>query len=689
MSANDFLVELGTAELPPKALPLLAAAFEQGMQQELANARLSFLSTRVYATPRRLAVIVSKLADRQKDIQREILGPPVKAAFDNNAQPTKAALGFARKCKTELDQLQQVETDKGPRLAYVENEKGKQVNTLLPDIVRRSLDALPIPKRMRWGSSREEFVRPVYWLLMLLGNQVINCRILGQQAGNITYGHRFHFNHEIAIAHPNEYESKLERPGYVISDFDARKTLIASQVRGAAEKCNGSTVVDDDLLDEVTALVEWPVALMGNFDTSFLRLPMEALVSSMKEHQKYFHLVDANNQMLPHFITVSNIESRDPTQVISGNERVIRPRLADSAFFFDTDRQTSLESRLVKLDRIVFQSRLGSVRDKSERSAKLASKIAALISADPAIAMRAGQLSKADLVTNMVQEFPDLQGLMGKYYALNDNEPAAVATSIYEHYLPRFAGDKLPGSLAGCALSIADKLDTIAGLFAIDQPPTGDKDPFAIRRSSLGILRIIVEKELDLDLLACIGMALELHTDLTIKPGTAETIFRFMLDRFSFWFQEENIPTNVFQAVYARRPVKPLDFQHRIYAVNHFTKLENAKSLSAANKRVSNILAKQTGKQVSTEIKTGLLEKEQEKELYRLVESKAVAIGPLLKDRNYTATLETLADLRPAVDDFFDNVMVMAEDKDLRTNRLALLSRLRELFLEVADISLL
>ncbi len=439
----------------------------------------------------------------------------------------------------------------------------------------------------------------------------------------------------------------------------------------------------------VAALVEWPVALLGKFDTSFLRLPKEALVSSMKEHQKYFHLVDSQEKMLPHFITVSNIESRDPAQVIAGNERVIRPRLADSAFFFDTDRQTPLEARLEQLDRIVFQTRLGSVRDKSERSAQLAGQIAALIGADPAMAMRSGQLCKADLVTNMVQEFPDLQGLMGKYYALNDKEPKGVATAIYEHYLPRFAGDDLPKSLAGCALSIADKLDTIAGLFAIDQPPTGDKDPFAIRRLTLGILRIIVEKQLDLDLMACIQMALEQHKGLSIKPGTAENIFGFMLDRFEFWFQEENIPTNVFQSVYARRPVKPLDFQQRIYAVNHFTGLENAKSLCAANKRVSNILTKQANPNDSAAVNTDLFVKDQERELFRLVELKAAAIEPLLKQRNYIATFETLAELRPAVDDFFDNVMVMVEEDELRTNRLALLSRLRDLFLKVADISLL
>jgi glycyl-tRNA synthetase beta chain len=689
MRVNNFLVELGTAELPPKALFQLANAFNNGIVQGLKNAHLSFSKTQVFATPRRLAVLVSDLSKCQKDIETEVLGPPVAAAFDNDGQPTKASLGFARKCNVDVAQLQQVDSEKGPRLAYRSRQGGKQATALLPEIVQQSLDALPIPKRMRWGSSRVEFVRPVYWLVMLYGKEVINCQILGQQASNITYGHRFHYNKPITLTHPDEYETKLRHPGHVIADGNNRKLLITSQVKVIAEKTDGTAVLDPSLLDEVSALVEWPVALLGNFDDDFLRLPKEALISSMKEHQKYFHLLGTNNEMLPHFITISNIESLDPAQVVAGNERVIRPRLADAAFFFDMDKKTPLDSRLTQLDRIVFQTKLGTVKDKSDRSAQLASHIANLIGADSAAALRAGQLSKADLVTHMVQEFPDLQGLMGQYYARHDKEPDAVATAIYEHYLPRFAGDALPDSLVGCAVSIADKLDTITGLFAIGQPPTGDKDPFAIRRAALGILRITVEKKLNLDLFACIELALQQHTGLTIEPNAADPIFDFMLDRFRFWFQEENIPTQVFQSVYARRPVKPLDFQRRVHAVNHFASLDNSKALAAANKRVSNILAKQGNLTLLDEVNSALLIDAQEKELFKLVEEKAAAITPLLKNADYTATLVSLAELRPAVDSFFDNVMVMAEDRNLRTNRLTLLSQLRNLFLKVADISLL
>ena len=688
MSLQDFLVEIGTEELPPKALRGLAAAFLKGVEDRLQAEHIAYATAKVFAAPRRLAILITDIQQRQDDIASEMLGPPITAAFDKDGNATKAAEGFARKCGVSIDQLEHMETDKGVKLAHHSVTPGQSSTALLPAIVQQSLANLPIPKRMRWGSSRIEFVRPVHWLLMLMGNQVIDCEILGCKAGSSSYGHRFHHNEAVPIANPADYESALLETGHVMADFDARRELVRKQIVHAALATNGQAIIDADLLDEVTALVEWPTALLGNFDEDFLRLPQQALISSMKEHQKYFHINDINGAMLPYFITVSNIESTDPAQIIAGNERVIRPRLADAAFFYDTDRQTPLASRLDALKQVVFQTKLGSVYEKSERVSKLAGKIATLIGSDTGLAQRAGLLTKADLLTSMVKEFPDLQGTIGADYAQNDGEEADVAQGIYEQYLPRFSGDVLPTTLTGCAVSIADKLDTICGLFAIGQPPTGDKDPFAIRRAALGILRIIVEKKLDLDLLDCIELALTAQ-QVEINDGVNNSIFEFILQRFRAWFQDENIPASVFLAVQARRPSRPLDFQQRVYAVNKFAAMENAEALAAANKRVSNILAKQNQLGCTAAVSAHLLEAGAEQALADIVSQKALSIAPLIAQSDYTATLENLADLRPAVDNFFDNVMVMTEDEAVRNNRLALLQQLRGLFLKVADISLL
>ena len=690
MSVKDFLVEIGTEELPPKALKQLAAAFLQGVESGLQEKQLNYSSATAYASPRRLAVLVKELKEYQPDSRLQILGPPVSAAFNAQGEPSPAAEGFARKCNTRVDQLQQVDTGKGGiKLAFQSEQKGLATTLLLPGIVQHSIDRLPIPKRMRWGSSRIEFVRPTHWLLMLFGDAVVDCEILGQQSARFSYGHRFHHYQPIQIDTPGDYRERLRNPGYVIVDLEERRASIEKQVQKIAANVNGRAVIDTDLLDEVTALVEWPVALIGRFDEEFLRLPDQALISSMKEHQKYFHLVNANNELMPHFITLCNIESKDPAQVIAGNERVIRPRLSDAAFFFDTDRKTPLANRLESLKNIVFQSKLGSLHEKSERIAILAGKLAEQIQGNQNHAERAGLLCKADLVTLMVGEFPNLQGLMGQQYAHHDNEHDSVANAIFEHYLPRYSGDSLPDSLEGCAVSIADKLDTMAGLFAIGQPPTGDKDPFGLRRAALGILRINIEKQLELDLLACIKSAIATYQDLDIPNDLADTIFDFMLDRFRAWFQDEGIPTNIFQAVYARRPTQPLDFQRRIYAVNHFSKLADADALAAANKRVSNILAKQETESLTTEVSAHLLSEESEQHLATLVTEKAQMIAPMLLNRDYSAVLECLSDLRPAVDQFFDSVMVMADNDAIRLNRLALLQKLRALFFEVADISFL
>ncbi|MEH6358033.1 MAG: glycine--tRNA ligase subunit beta [Pseudomonadales bacterium] len=688
MSTQDFLVELGTEELPPKALTGLAAAFLKGIEDGLQAEHIAYQSTKVFAAPRRLAVQITALQERQDDIATELFGPPVKAAFDADGNATKAAEGFARKCGTTVDQLEHQDTDKGVKLAFRSVTPGKDTTVLLPAIVQQSLSKLPIPKRMRWGSSRIEFIRPVHWLVMLMGEQVVDCEILGKKSSQFSYGHRFHHNEAVAITAPSAYENTLHETGHVMADFSKRRELVRQQVKQIAIDNNGIAVIDPELLDEVTALVEWPQALLGGFDKDFLRLPEQALISSMKEHQKYFHVTDSNGTMLPSFITVSNIESTDPAQIVSGNERVIRPRLADAAFFYDTDRETALATRLELLKKVVFQSKLGTVYEKVERISKLAGKIATLIGSDAAQAERAGLLSKADLLTSMVKEFPDLQGTIGADYARNDGEEADVAQAIYEQYLPRFSGDVLPTTLTGCAVSIADKLDTICGLFAIGQPPTGDKDPFAIRRAALGILRIIVEKKLDLDLLDCIELAL-IEQKVDINEDVSNSIFEFILQRFRAWFQDENIPASVFLAVQARRPSRPLDFQQRVYAVNNFAAMENAEALAAANKRVSNILAKQGVSEDIAEVSTHLLEAGAEQELAEIVSHKTQLVAPLIAKSDYTATLENLADLRPAVDNFFDNVMVMTDDEAVRNNRLALLQQLRGLFLKVADISLL
>lgn len=688
MSTQDFLVELGTEELPPKALTGLAAAFLKGIEEGLQTEHIAYQSAKVFAAPRRLAVQITDLQEHQDDIATELFGPPVAAAFDADGNATKAAEGFARKCGTTVDQLEHQDTDKGVKLAFRSVTPGKNSTDLLPAIVQQSLHKLPIPKRMRWGSSRIEFIRPVHWLLMMMGEQVVDCEILGKKSSHFTYGHRFHHNEAIAITAPAAYETTLHETGYVIADFSKRRELIRQQVEQVATANNGQAIIEPELLDEVTGLVEWPIALLGRFDEDFLRLPEQALISSMKEHQKYFHVTDTNGTMLPYFITVSNIESTDPAQIISGNERVIRPRLSDAAFFYDSDRQLPLSSRLDALKQVVFQTKLGTVYEKAERISKLAGKIASLIGSDVAQAERAGLLSKTDLLTNMVKEFPDLQGIIGADYARNDGEDEVVAQAIFEQYLPRFSGDCLPASLTGCAVSIADKLDTMCGLFAINQPPTGDKDPFATRRSALGILRIMVELKLDLDLLQLIELALT-EQKVEAPADTANAIFEFILQRFRAWFQDENIPTNVFLAVQARRPSRPLDFQQRVYAVNNFAALENADALAAANKRVSNILAKQDISSEKSLVNTHLLEEGPEQDLAEMVSKKAELIAPMLEKFDYTGALENLADLRPAVDNFFDNVMVMTEDEEVRNNRLALLNQLRGLFLQVADISLL
>jgi glycyl-tRNA synthetase beta chain len=681
MTQHDFLVELGTEELPPKALKTLSDAFLNGITSGLDAAGIAYTTATPFASPRRLAVLISNIQPQQPDRSIEKRGPATQA-------PEKAVQGFAGSCGVSIDQLEVMETPKGSYYVYRGVEKGQSTAALLPEIISESLHKLPIPKRMRWGSSRTEFVRPVKWLVMLLGDEVVDAEVLGLKAGRKTRGHRFHYNHEIEIMVPADYQQTLLDTGKVIADFAARREIIREQVIREGERIGGTAQIDEDLLDEVTALNEWPVALTGRFEERFLDVPAEALISSMKENQKYFHALDAEGKLMPYFITLANIESKDPQQVIEGNEKVIRPRLADAAFFFDTDKKQPLEARIEKLKSVVFQQQLGTIYEKTQRIEGLAAVIANLIGGDSQYAQRAASLSKCDLMTDMVFEFTELQGLMGYHYALHDGEAEEVAQALDEQYMPRFAGDSLPSTRTGIALAIADRLDTLTGLFGINQPPTGSKDPFALRRAALGVLRIIVEHKLDINLHELLSIAVAQHQDLPAAEGLADRVLDFMLDRFRAWYDDRGISAETFLSVHALRPTSPLDFDRRIDAVNHFRNLPEAAALASANKRVSNILAKQGG-DISTDTNPSLLHEQAERELCEQLDAIEREITPLFERGEYRSALERLAQLRQSVDNFFDQVMVMADDEALKLNRLALLARLRRLFLGVADISLL
>jgi glycyl-tRNA synthetase beta chain len=693
MSA-DFLVEIGTEELPPKALLRLSNAFRDEILSQLKAEQLSFDEVESFASPRRLAVTISNLEEQTPTKEVVAWGPPTKVAFDDDGNPTRAAEAFASKNGIAVNDLKNnVDNDgKQDKLCFRATEAGRKTAELIGLIVETALNALPVPKRMRWGANREEFVRPIHWIVMLLGSSTINAKVMGITSGNTSRGHRFHSTGEIAISSPADYQETL-RGAYVIVDFAERRELIRDGVTKAAEKAGGLAVINDDLLNEVTALNEWPVPLLGQFEDRFLAVPSEALISSMAEHQKYFHVVDNSDQLLPMFITVANIESTDPAQVVNGNERVIRPRLSDAAFFYETDLKTSLEARRESLKNIVFQAKLGSIFDKTERVAKLAAALSSATGADPVLASRAAELSKSDLVSEMVGEFGDLQGIMGRYYAINDGENTEVAEALFEQYLPRYAGDDIPATATGATLALADRLDTLVGIFGIGQAPTGSKDPFALRRASLGALRIIVERKIDLDLHEALSLAISQHSTLSSNSEAAgkvsKQVLTYMIERFNSWYVDENIPAEVFLAVAEKQLSNPLNIHQRVLAVHAFNQLPEAAALAAANKRVSNILAKQQGVSIPKEVDNTLLADTAEKALALALAELSSEIKPLQQDRDYTQMLKQLARLRQPVDSFFDDVMVMVEDDALRNNRLALLQQLRNLFLEVADISLL
>ncbi|WP_108648891.1 glycine--tRNA ligase subunit beta [Dongshaea marina] len=688
MAEQTFLVEIGTEELPPKALRKLAEAFAGNFEAELDKAELPHGELRWFAAPRRLALQVANLGNAQPDKQVEKRGPAITAAFDGEGNPTKAAQGWARSNGITVEQAQRLTTDKGEWLLHTAEIKGKPATELLPEMVSQALAKLPIPKPMRWGDKSFQFIRPVKTLTMLHGDQLIPGNIMGVESARTIRGHRFMGEPELTLEHAELYLSQLEERGKVMADYQARKALIKAGTEQAATEVGGTADIEEELLEEVTSLVEWPVVLTASFEPEFLKVPSEALVYTMKGDQKYFPVYDDKGQLLPKFIFVSNIESKDPSQVISGNEKVVRPRLADAEFFFNTDRKRPLIERLPELESVLFQKQLGTLRDKTDRITAMAGFIAGKIGANVEHAERAGLLSKCDLMTSMVFEFTDTQGVMGMHYARHDGEQEEVAVALNEQYMPRYSGDELPGSDVASAVALADKMDTLVGIFGIGQAPKGDKDPFALRRAALGALRIMVEKGYQLDLLEMIAKARELFGDKLSNDNVENDVVDFMLGRFRSWYQDEGYEVNVIQAVLARRPTQPSDFDKRVKAVSHFRTLEASESLAAANKRVRNILNKFDG-ELKPAVDKALLAESAEQQLAQQVEDMAHTLQPLFVTQDYQAALTELANLRSVVDLFFNEVMVMSDDEALKLNRLTLLNQLRNLFLEVADISVL
>jgi len=689
---EDFLVEILTEELPPKTLWPLAQAFLQQIKEQIEKSGLTFAETRVFATPRRLAVLVHDLDQEQPAQTIERKGPALAAAYDSEGKPTQACIGFARSCNTTPEQLTTIKNKQGSFVGFTQHVPGKPAILLLPTIVQQALMALPIPKRMRWGNETVEFIRPVHSVILLYGNEIIEATILGCHAGRTTFGHRFHAPEPISIPQPSAYLGLLHDKGFVMADFAERMETIRREAREVTKKQIGDTaqvVLSDALLEEVTGLVEWPFAICGQFDSAFLSVPAEVLISAMQDHQRYFPVIDGKQKLLPNFIAISNIQSKNSAMVIKGNERVLRARLSDAAFFFEKDKVETLDERLQRLKGIVFQAKLGTLYEKAERLSQLSTFVAKALGENVTQAARAGLLAKTDLTSEMVGEFPELQGVMGYYYASNEGENATVATAIREHYQPRFAGNILPETRLGWIVALADRLDTLAGIFGIHQAPTGDKDPFALRRAALGVIRILIEKELDLDLRSLLTYALDCYGGKLENGETVTQILNFVQERLKFWYQEQDISADIFAAVAALGLTRPFDLHRRIQAVRTFKNLSEAAALSAANKRVSNILT-QAGKTLAAKnIDAHLFEHDAERELAKQLEQLDKTIQPLYRSAQYVDVLRELAHLRAPVDDFFDHVMVMTEDTPRRENRLLLLSKLRAMFLQVADIALL
>lgn len=684
--SRDLLFEIGCEDLPAHAQRSLSTALREQFAQVLSENNLKFLEMKNYSTPRRLAIFISGLETTQAPQTFERQGPPLQEAYDKNGTPTLVCLGFAKSCGVSIDQLTVKDTPKGKRLICICEKPGRETKDLLPELIEKILSRLSIARPMRWGSHTVAFIRPVQWAVLLLGDDIIHTEIFGIKTSRDTIGHRFHHPKPIRIAKPSDYAMQLYTQGYVIADTEVRKNVIRKAVNALSTPTQ-KVVVDESLLEEVTGLVEWPVALKGSFDPAFLSVPKECLITSMQTNQKYFPMVDNQNQLLPYFIVVSNIASKNPEMVIKGNERVIRARLSDAAFFYHQDEKQKLSDRLPKLDHIVFQDQLGSMGEKTHRITKLAVFIAKQLNVDSEAAKRAAILSKCDLVTEMVMEFPNLQGIMGYYYALHDHETPECAKAIRDHYLPKFSGDALPETLPGCCLALADRVDTLIGVLGINKTPTGDKDPFALRRAAQGIFRILIEKKCDLNLMQLLHESKKLYHTLPNKNVEPEA-FDFILTRLKSWYVERGIAVEIFESVNACKPTSLLDFDHRIQAVLQFQTLPEAASLAAANKRVSNILKKQD-KMTFSKTNSALFEFDAEHNLSKQLTERAVIVDALYEKRNYEKALTELSTLKEPIDQFFDSVMIMVDDEKKKQNRLALLSSIRALFTKVADISLL
>jgi len=688
---QNLLIELGTEELPPKALKKLSAAFTSGIVDGLKKAGFELGEVESFAAPRRLALLINDVAGSQPDREVERKGPALKAAYDADGKPTKAVMGFARSCGVEVDALQPQETDKGVWLVFKATEKGQALSALIEDIINQSLSKLPIPKRMRWGDNDAEFVRPVHWLVLMHGKTVIDATVLGLKSSAQTFGHRFHAPGSITLRDAAEYKTKLHSEGYVIADFEQRKQIVKQQVIEAVKPLQGEAVIDEGLLDEVTALNEWPIAVAGEFDAIYLDVPDEALIKTMQDNQKYFpvraHDVDGvPGKLKNYFITISNIDSKSPEKVKQGNERVVRPRLADAKFFWEQDQKQPLEAFDLALEKVVFQAKLGSLAEKTQRVTQLAESIAEQLNANIEFVRRAALLSKCDLMTDMVGEFASLQGVMGKRYAQKAGEADEVAEALDEQYKPRGANDDTASTTTGQILSISDKLDTLVGIFAIGQKPTGEKDPYALRRASLGILRTIIERGLDLDLKQLISLSAKLLKDKVDASKVEQDVFDYIIERLRAYYLDRKVTADVFDAVSALSPCRPLDFDKRIKAVSAFRELAEAESLAAANKRVVNILKKSAGDNTAA-VDQNLLSEDAEKKLFEALSSLSQTVEPMFDAGDYEAALSKLSSLRDPVDAFFDSVMVMAEDEAVKNNRIALLNTMNQLFLRAADLS--
>ena len=686
MSTADLLFELGTEELPAGDIEQLVTALSAGIANGLTEQGLPFTDARCFSTPRRLAVLISDVTLKGPDIERTVVGPPVSAARNEEGDWTKAAEGFARKQGITLDALLIKEEQGVERIVANIAQIGVEAASVIPEIVSAAVNALPVSKRMRWGRTRYDFLRPVQWLVLLLGKATLPLELFGRHSGRESRGHRFHANHAVSIAEPNDYKAALHQ-AKVIVDVDERRARVAeqvSQLQGTGEQ----VALSKELLNEVTGLVEWPVALRGSFDKSFLDVPAQALISAMKTHQKYFHITDQETgALLPAFITVANIESQQPSEVIAGNERVIRPRLSDAAFFFANDKQSTLSSRQERLSSVIFQRELGSLLDKTHRMETLAAALANATNADPGITARAAALAKCDLVSEMVLEFPELQGIAGAHYARHDGEPDRVANAIEAHYYPRFAGDALPATPEATAVALADRLDTLVGIFGIGQPPTGSKDPFGLRRAALAIIRMLIECDHPIALDNLLESACA-HHKAALAPDTADQVLQYLLERLDSWYESQSIHVDVVRAVLAVETRQLHDIDLRIKALAAFAETDTAQQLAAANKRVANILAKSDEQDIAPP-DSSLFQEPAEHALLNAVTQAGQALTPLIAERDYRAALEQLATLRAPVDDFFESVMVNAENPAERVNRLRLLGTLRSSFTQLADLALL